>query len=633
MTERVARALLALVVAGLAAVTLSIDLPQASKGQFWGDGATYHSMAWSLAEDLDLRYEARDVFRVRREFSSGPQGIFLKRASGGLTFDPKAGFPWLRRVPATDKRIYFAKSFAYPAAAAPLVRAFGTRGMLLTNALFLSLALVLGYAELRRGAGPGAALAATLVLHLATVAPIYLLWPSPELFSLGVIAAGLVAWRRDRPWLSALLIGLATYSKPSNLLLGIPLVLAPLVSDRGWRGLRAAFVRGAALALVVVGFYGLNAAVTGEVNYQGGERKTFYDKFPFEAYGVTFGNSGIWMRTNQIGPRVEGRTDAPVERGSEPPRAFGEIRASFVRNLGYFWIGRFGGALLYFFPVVLAGVLLLVVGSRSSVAWLALTSLLASYIAYIWVIPDNWYGGSGTVGNRYFLNLLPLGVFLVPQGRAAALALGGLLGSALFVTPLLASPMTTSLRPGDHTMRMPFRLLPAELTMLNDLAVFSEPWRKKRPVGDTEGDPRRPGSADPAAYYLYFPDNGTSGLEANDEGAGFRVPQGESAEVFLRAVEPVKRMTFRLSNGGTTERMKIVVDGRRIDADVEAGRVSEMAFEPRQGFVYKDTFVHVLKLTSVPEGAPQPEAAGAASRTGVFVQIRLDVSKRVAETP
>ena len=619
MTERAAWVLLGLVVAALAGVTLATDLPKASQGQFWGDGATYHSMAWSLAEDLDLEYEARDVFRVRREFAGGPQGIFLKRASGALTLDAGAGFPWVRRVSPAEKRIYFAKSLAYPAAAAPLVRALGTRGMLLTNALFLSLALVLGYAELRRGSGPASALAATLVLHLATVAPIYLLWPSPELFNLGVIAAGLAAWRRERPLLSALLLGLATYSKPSNLLLAIPLVLSPLVADRGWRGLRASLLRGTAVILVVVGFYGLNAAVTGEINYQGGERKTFYDKFPFEAYGVTFGNSGIWMRTNQIGPRVEGQSVAPVERGSEPPRALGEIRSSFFRNLGYFWIGRFGGALPYFFPVVLAAACLLLVGSRSSESWLALASLLVSYIAYIWVIPDNWYGGSGTVGNRYFLNLVPLGVFLIPRARQGAVALGGLLGSALFVTPLLASPMATSLRPGDHAMRMPFRLLPAELTMLNDLAVFGEPWRKKRPVGDTEGDPRKPGSADPSAYYLYFPDNGTYGLEAADAGAGFRLREGQSAEVFLRALEPVRRMAFHLSTDGTPDRLKIAVDGRRAEASVEPGKVSELIFEPSQGFVYKDTFVHVLKLES---------SGNAGTERGVFVQVRLEVNKR-----
>ena len=60
---------------------------------FWGDGATYYAMAWSLAEDGDLRYEARDVFRVRREFPSGPQGLFLKRASGGLRWDAAERLP------------------------------------------------------------------------------------------------------------------------------------------------------------------------------------------------------------------------------------------------------------------------------------------------------------------------------------------------------------------------------------------------------------------------------------------------------------------------------------------------------------------------------------------------------------
>ena len=33
---------------------------------FWGDSATYYSMASSVAEDLDLRYEARDILRVER---------------------------------------------------------------------------------------------------------------------------------------------------------------------------------------------------------------------------------------------------------------------------------------------------------------------------------------------------------------------------------------------------------------------------------------------------------------------------------------------------------------------------------------------------------------------------------------
>src|SRR5205814_9156399 len=70
--------------------------------------------------------------------------------------------------------IYFAKAFLYPLAAAPLVKLLGTRGLLVTNALGLSLAIVLAYGELRRQAPAGRAVAAALLLFLGTVAPLYL---------------------------------------------------------------------------------------------------------------------------------------------------------------------------------------------------------------------------------------------------------------------------------------------------------------------------------------------------------------------------------------------------------------------------------------------------------------------------
>jgi hypothetical protein len=80
-------------------------------------------------------------------------------------------------------------------------------------------------------------------------------------------------------------------------------------------------------------------------------------------------------------------------------------------------IGRFGGVLPYFFPAVLALALFLLGGPRDRAGWLALTAVTMSWLAYIWIIPDNWYGGGGTVGNRYFLNLLPAFLFLVPARR------------------------------------------------------------------------------------------------------------------------------------------------------------------------------------------------------------------------
>jgi len=624
VSERAAHALLAVVSCALVALAFAARIPQ-----FWADGATYHAMAWSLAEDGDLRYEARDIFRVRRELPSGPQGIFLKRASGGLIGDRAAGFPWLRRVGEKEPRIYFAKAFLYPMAAAPLVKLFGTRGLLVTNALCLSLAIVLAYAELRRQAPPARALAAALLLFLGTVAPLYLIWPQPELLNLALVTAALVAWRRERPLFSAVLIGLAAYSKPYNVLLALPLGVEPLLRGRYpsfAKGLAASALRAAAVTATVVALFGANKAITGEMNYQGGERKTFYGTFPFETQAVTFGNSGIWATTNELGPAVESGAEAPPgkpARGSAPPRSGAEMRASFFRNLGYFWVGRYAGVLLYFFPALVALVVFLVRGPRTTPGWLAVGTLAVSYLFYIWAIPDNWYGGGGTIGNRYFLNLLPLAIFLVPRGAEWAVAASGLL-CALWLTPVFAAPVAHSLRPGDHAMHQPFRSFPPELTMLNDLSVFTDPWRKKRPVGDTEGDARRRRPADPQAYYLYFPDDGTFGREERDGVPGFWLRDGARAEVILRALEPVRTIKVTVTGGPVGDEVAVTAAGRTQTLRVGAGESATAELATGPGFAWYDTFVHVLHFRST-RSAP---LAGADRTVGAFVHIDLEVDQR-----
>ena len=628
-SDRAARGGLSLLIAGLVGAALATDLPRLSKGEFWGDGATYYLMAHSLAEDLDLRYEARDLLRARREFAAGPQGLFLKRAHGGLAFDPASGFPWVRRVPPEEPRLYFAKAFAYPAAAAPLVAVLGTRGLVVANALGFGLVLWLAYGTFRRrGSAPLAALAVTLALFAATVAPVYLFWPTPEVFGLVAVAGGLVAGSRGRPLFAAVLLGIAAYTKPPNVLLAIPLGLMPLLPAAGegffgpglWPRLRESLRRGIVLGATVLALYGLNAAVTGEVNYQGGERKTFYGRFPLEAHGLTFDNTGFWMTTNQVGPLVAGKDDAAATARTGPARAREEFRVSFLRNLGYFWVGRYGGALAYYLPAVAALVLFVLAGPRDREGGLALLSLVASWLAYIWVIPDNWYGGGGTVGNRYFLNLLPLGLFLVPRGREWLVSAAGALGVAVFLWPVLASPLGHSLRPGEHAMREPFRRLPAELTMLNDLSVFGELWRKKQPfgfVGDPHGRP-----ADPDAYFLYFTDDGTFGKEALDGRPGFWLRGGASAEVIVRAFDlaAVRAVRLRVTGGPAGDEVAARLGGSSGGVAVGPGEAGEIALAPGgAGFRYYDTYLHVLELSSSRGG----EAGGRS--LGAFVEPRLEM--------
>ena len=630
-----ARAALVAIAAALVVASATLDLPRASKNEFWGDSATYYAMAWSVARDLDLRFDARDLERVRAEYPGGPQGLFLKRASGGVTVDASSGFPWVRRVRPDEGRLYYAKALLYPVLVAPLVAVLGTRGLLLANGLLLALALVLATSILRRRGFGDSAVVGAVVLLLLTVAPLYLVWPSPEILGLALATGGLWAWATGRPLLSAILFGAAGYLKPPNLLMAAPLGFEPLLPAAGERllgpgffaRLRETLRRGIVMVGMAGLLYGANAAITGELNYQGGVRKTFYDSFPFDAKGTTFDSAGAWMTTNQLGPLVEGSDAAKVTEQSGPARKRAELEESFLWNLGYFWAGRFGGALGYFFPAVLALVVFLVSGPRDRAGWLAATAIGISWIAYLRLIPDNWYGGGGTVGNRYFLNVLPAFLFVLPLRRLALVAAGGLAAAAVFLGAILGSPVHHSLRPGDHATRGAWRALPAELTMLNDLSVFTETWRKKRPFGFV-GNAQRPADAD--AFFLYFMDDGTHGREEWAGRPGFWLRGDRSAEVVLRAFDlaPVDRVVLRLTGGpmGDSVDVRLGWHGERVR--LSPGETRDVELRAGRGLPYYDTYLHVLHLRSR-RGAALPDGRVVSA----FVEPRLVMGPRFAGAP
>jgi hypothetical protein len=691
VTDR--RAWLVLLVLGTAAL---VAATRVRVDGFWGDAATYHGMAWSLAEDFDIRYEARDILRVRREVGGGPEGVFLKRASGGLTPDDVHGFPFLRRVRPEEQRIYYAKPFLYPLFAAPFVRVFGTAGLFLVNGLAFAAALLMGYAACRRDRDPGAALALTLAIALGTTVPVYVIWLAPEMFYFGLAAVALACWRLDRPIVAAVLMGAAAFAKPPHVFLAIPLLLAPLVADSPWTDrLLESIRRGLALAVTIVLLFAWNIAFTGEWNFQSGERKTFYGSFPFElkdGHEVRFGNSGSWATTSVVGPEAD--SDEVVETPrTEPPRPAWELRDSFIRNLGYFWIGRFGGAVPYFLPVVVAALLYLVAALRRRpglwaigavvvvyavdvlcipASWygggqvvkltllacylvplvvaalglslanpedrqggLALCALLATFVFYIWFIPDDWYG-NGNVGNRYFVPLVPLALYFAPRRRELVVAAAAVCSAVVLLRPILLSPLYHSDsserprppadRPQTHTpaaqtTRATYRVFPIELTMLNDIAIFGDRWRKKQAYGDV-GDEHKKWPAEPTAYFLYFPDDGTYGRESLAGAEGFWLRGGERAEVLLRAfdVKPIRRIRFAVTGGPAGDEVSIRAEGRQETLGVGSGESKAAVFEAGRGFGYKETFVYVLNLRSRRGGA---DALGRA--LGSFVRITLEV--------
>ena len=268
---------------------ISVDVPAA-----WADNSSairrlYYMIGDSLVNDGDLAYRQEDLFRYLNRIPSGPNGVFLKL---GKTI---AGAP----DPDTT-RLFFAKSFIYPLAAAPLVWALGANGFLVFNALLLSLTFFCAYQFLALRSPPVVAVLLAGAFLFATVTPAYTFWIMPELFNFALTVMAIFLWlyklvARDtatpaRGWLArpatdvvaALLLGIATFSKPSNILLAGPMVCW-YFWHREWR---RALTLGTVVVAVAVGFFAINTAVTGEWNYQGGQRNSFSSvdgkPFPFQ---------------------------------------------------------------------------------------------------------------------------------------------------------------------------------------------------------------------------------------------------------------------------------------------------------------------------------------------------------------
>jgi hypothetical protein len=130
------------------------------------------------------------------------------------------------------------------------------------------------------------------------------------------------------------------------------------------------------------------------------------------------------------------------------------------------------------------------------------------------------------------------------------------------------------------------------------------------------GDLQKNWPADPKAYWLYFPDDGTFGKEASAAGEGVRMRPGQRAELILRAMEPVTRMTFTVS-GSEPDTVTIDVGGREQSVEIGPAQPREVRFDTDPGFLYYDSFVHVIHVES-----------RRAATTGPLLRIALQVARR-----
>jgi len=531
------------------ALAVSVDL-RSVKGSFIGDEAVYYAMADSLAHDHDLRYTQSDLQRLYARWPAGPQGLLMAA-------DPQQ-----------PDIIHYAKPVLYSLVLAPWLRVFGDRGIFLFHmtCLLVIIALFAKYLGARGPLALGVAFSFVAVT-LSAVLP-YAFWITPELamFALNFVALWLgfyplaQGWRecrRRRALLAAfLLAGISAYNRPPNAVLLLPLaacwwdgralVLCRPGVERRRRILffiygALAFVAGVALLMI------LTKLLIGGFIAHGGFRKRFVGHFPFEAPGITFLNTGQAFSTENV--------------------KFVFHWQPLAHNLVYFWIGRFTGIIPYFFPAVWA--LYLYLRRPSTLRRLsAFIAFVVSVLFHLILIPTNYHGGSGAIGNRYFLYVLPLLLFLVPLKLRLRDALIPAIVSGLFIGPIALQPIYSASNYAAHTSAWPFQWLPAELTLINSWPLDG-PKHARVDFG--------PGSG----YFLYFADDNTYGKE---EG-GFWVKGAARAGFALRSWKP-ENLTLTLRNGPVGNSITARVAGQVRKISLTPGQTVQLAFNTKPSFVF-----------------------------------------------
>lgn len=425
---------LALVLLGLAATVYKVHFPPGPVA----DEAAYVMITESLWHDRDLAYDHRDLLRAYRLWDQGPYGMILFTRDGGQS-------------------MHYGKPYAYSLAALPFYALFGVQGHVVFNmALYLAMVLAALWFFREEKGYAGLFIAG---FFFASVAFVYVFWMQPEVFNMACIFFPLLLWqwlRKREAWRpvdyallagAGALLAAAFVSKEPTVLLGAPIAV-DLLWQRRWKGLLALGLP-AALALVLL--VGAQWKLTGTWSpYRGVQRRSFETDYPVEsrkdlwqAYRGT--SYGSW---SGLGVESSGRV--------------------FLRNAGYFLVGRHTGLLPYF-PFALFALALYLAGPRDRSRHLLLLAILGFCLVILVIRPHNYHGGAGFLGNRYFASIYPALLFLpgrLSARRSLALpfAAAGLWTASVVAVPLQAITPEATLQ--AHVRTAPFQALPLELTLL-----------------------------------------------------------------------------------------------------------------------------------------------------------------------
>ncbi len=514
--------------------------------------------------------------------------------------------------------LYYGKAFIHAVFAAPFVRLFGVNGLPLLNVLLLALVAFAGYRFLlaRCGGGPVVPPSPPSSRSRSSAppsSPVYLTWYSPEIFNLSCVFLGYFCWlyKEVAPPASgrwarflrgagsdvagALLLGMATFSKPLNVLFIAPLVLLlwwrqALDGRPDRRGSRS-WRRSAGCSASMRRFRGSS---TTRAAVRQAAAKIFFEWFPLATPDATFESArgSVPMISN----------DSDVDTNFAP----GWL-PQLGLNVYYFLLGRHAGFIPYFFPGVV--VLALWLGRwREIRVWqvLALGATAASTLGVLIMLPQTWNGGGGPIGNRYLLNFYPALFFLLPPIGSFAAPAVAWIGGTLFTAQALVNPFMAARQPWINADHGAVRMLPVELTMVDDLPIKLDRWRINFPVG-----------SDPELSLFLIDEN-----VYPPEPAGVWVHGERRGDLLLRSRVPLSGLRVTLSSP-IPNRVRVAMERRSVTVDLSPGEPVDVQMASKGGVYATGWFNYLLSVKPEQGFVPMNTPGGSQDKRFLGVLLKL----------
>lgn len=550
---------------------LGTNIPSEHRRGFFSDESSYFSITQSLAYDYDLKYKREDIVRIKKHFPAGPTGVYLKQG--------------------TDGRITYAKPFMYPLFAAPFFRLFDTRGILLFNGLMVFFCVLMGYLLLKQYHPPDKSLSFILIFIFTSVTWLYIWWMTSDLFNFFALFTALFFffYKFKNPrwfYLSSFFFTAFVMSKPTNAA-PVAILFLALLYRKEWKRFLVLSLLCIVLTAGFVFFYYQQSGELSVKLYYGGDRTAFFGQYPFEKPEYKFHNPG---KTTM---------DDYIQRMYLTPKVA-------ALNIYYYFFGRFTGMFIYFFP---AFFLLVIFFYQAKIPedWFILAAITSSIlIACILFAADSYFGGSGSVGNRYFLNIFPFFFFLGLKNRGFRLSFLMVFAAVIFLAPTFMDGLFYSYRPRMAGMGFPVKHFPVEKTQYLHLPTNENPKARNLDVA--------------GKYRIYFINDGFHLLE----GERFWTIGGRSVELLLLAPQPVKRFHVTLKNHPKQNRVSCRVEDRTQRLGMGPDGTKLLEFRGPGGLRVARGYLYHIVIKSSGSYCPYFEESGSEDGRHLGVNVHIE---------